>query len=360
MDNGHLRQFLSRRHDVDRYLLGSQIAEAVSWLHEAKIVHGDIMGENIFISEDYTPKITNFGSSVVQDHALEFLATSHFGERSTSIRWKAPEVIEGRTGDTVEADIYALGMTILETLTGTPPYNEVTQDMVVLRNIIGGVCPARSKVYLPVTNIQADAVWLLLLHCWAPDPLTRPSAFDVRHRMREIALARLPNSHQDQVNRGLLSDDQLLVLNSLSYYDLEIPHANTPNFLYMPAVASAPLSRPSRNHSDTDCHDLQSNKGSAQTKGSVMDTPTVIHSEMTIEEILKHLTDHGCNNITRELGDCQCEYPVSTGGYGDIYRGTLSDGKEVGLKCIRLLFDSSDKGRKKLLEGRTYFAIYLD
>ncbi|CUA72129.1 Ephrin type-A receptor 10 [Rhizoctonia solani] len=271
----------------------------------------------------------------------------------TGIRWKAPEIIEGLTGDTAEADIYALGMTILETLTGTLPYNEVPQDMVVLRNIIGGIHPARPEMCLPIANIQADNLWSLLLRCWAVYPLARPSAFDVRRQMREIALAPLP-----KLDQGIpLSDSQLLVSGASNIYNLEIPHLNTPDYSYVPYTAPPPSSRPSRTGSHSDamyiasCHmqGLQNYKGVAQTQKSPVGAPTtIIHSKMTIGEILKHLTDHGCNDITHGLGDCQREYPVCTGGYGDVYRGTLTDGREVGLKCVRLLFDSSEKDQKKL------------
>ncbi|CAE6444362.1 unnamed protein product [Rhizoctonia solani] len=234
--------------------------------------------------------------------------------------------------------------------------------MVVLRNIISGIYPARPEVYLPVTNSQADATWSLLLDCWALDPLARPRAFHVCHQMYQIALARPPIS-------ALPSENRSLVLNSSSYYDLGIPRMHTPNFLYVPYAASALIGLPLGNHSSTGYESLQNYEGvfiqfiskwpvqfqkssgatQAKLEKRVVDAPAaIIHNEMTIGEVLKHLADHGCNDVTRELGDCQSEYPVSIGGYGDVYCGTLNNGKEVGLKCVRLLLDSSDKGQKKL------------
>ncbi|KAH7340095.1 hypothetical protein B0J17DRAFT_305705 [Rhizoctonia solani] len=80
-----------------------------------------------------------------------------------------------------------------------------------------------------------------------------------------------------------------------------------------------------------------------------IDNSVVINGEMPVTEILKHLHNHGCSNVTSQLGNYEAsQYPAATGGFGEIYLGKLPDGRRIGLKCFRLLIDTTDDGHKKL------------
>ncbi|CAE6511621.1 unnamed protein product [Rhizoctonia solani] len=74
-----------------------------------------------------------------------------------------------------------------------------------------------------------------------------------------------------------------------------------------------------------------------------------INGAMPVDEILTHLTSHGCTNVTGQL-DAQhsSRTPVSSGGFGDVYLGYLRDGNRVGVKCLRLLVGSDHIGKKQL------------
>eukprot|EP01064_Diplonema_japonicum_P014000 TRINITY_DN21525_c0_g1_i1.p1 TRINITY_DN21525_c0_g1~~TRINITY_DN21525_c0_g1_i1.p1 ORF type:complete len:588 (+),score=100.58 TRINITY_DN21525_c0_g1_i1:42-1805(+) len=109
-----------------------EILDGVAYLHSygMGIVHRDIKGANILITPDGHIKLVDFGS------AKSMVATEH----SNSIRegdapfrtvrgtpfWMAPEVIR-ESGHGPPADIWSLGCTILEMLTGKPPYNDLGQ-----------------------------------------------------------------------------------------------------------------------------------------------------------------------------------------------------------------------------------------
>jgi hypothetical protein len=45
-------------------------------------------------------------------------------------------------------------------------------------------------------------------------------------------------------------------------------------------------------------------------------------------------------------------HPISGGGFGDIYRGTLIGGARVAIKCARLYLQQDDEGHKVLKVGR--------
>ncbi|KAG8725554.1 hypothetical protein FRC09_011281 [Ceratobasidium sp. 395] len=79
-------------------------------------------------------------------------------------------------------------------------------------------------------------------------------------------------------------------------------------------------------------------------------TPSEISSVTPLPDVISLLTQHGCQNITQMLDLSACsEYPISSGGFGDIFRGKLNDNASVAIKCIRIVIDPySDEPEKYL------------
>ncbi|KAF8752997.1 Kelch motif [Rhizoctonia solani] len=109
---GHLRQFLSQNPDVDRCALCVQIADGVHYLHEESIIHGDLKPvylshrqENILISDDYIPKLTDFGNAMLTEYTLQFTQTT--SKIGFSLRYAASALEEKATQ---ASDVFALGM----------------------------------------------------------------------------------------------------------------------------------------------------------------------------------------------------------------------------------------------------------
>lgn len=94
-------------------------------------------------------------------------------------------MLDGETSMTFEGDVYSLGMTILEAMSGMVPYAGMPGH-VVLRQIMRGVHPVRLK-YMPTKNEQGDRLWSLLTKCWALKPRNRPTASQVRDEIGSIA-----------------------------------------------------------------------------------------------------------------------------------------------------------------------------
>ncbi|CAE6491894.1 unnamed protein product [Rhizoctonia solani] len=191
MENGNLTWYLSRYPDADRYNLCADIADAVAFLRQNGVVHGDIKGANILVSRDHVPKLTDFGSSAVSKCTLAFTATTNTPQMT--LRWTAPEIFLGETNHTFEGDVYALGMTILEAFTGYAPYQGLL-DVAVMRNLMARVPPARPERQLPIGNKPADLLWSLMTRCWEGEPQKRPSAMYIRDEMKAIIAAHPHNS----------------------------------------------------------------------------------------------------------------------------------------------------------------------
>ncbi|KAG8725557.1 hypothetical protein FRC09_011284 [Ceratobasidium sp. 395] len=106
-EHGALPGFLTRRPQHNRPRLCAQIAEGLAFLHKQKIVHGDLKGANILISENYEPLLTDFGNATLHDRSLQFTCTT--AKSNFSLRWTAPELLD-EAPSSFEADVYALGM----------------------------------------------------------------------------------------------------------------------------------------------------------------------------------------------------------------------------------------------------------
>ncbi|KAJ1302953.1 hypothetical protein OPQ81_003246 [Rhizoctonia solani] len=74
-----------------------------------------------------------------------------------------------------------------------------------------------------------------------------------------------------------------------------------------------------------------------------------IAGSMPISKIFRNLVIHGCHDASKDLDISRVsEYPVSSGGFGDVYCATLRNGDRVGLKCLRMLVGSTEEGKKFL------------
>jgi serine/threonine protein kinase len=100
------------------------IAEGLAYAHKKGIVHSDLKPGNIFIAEDHTPKILDFGiaravpSSVTEENPDVFDAGS-LGAYTEA--YATDEMVEGVDPHPTD-DMYALGIIAYELLTGVHPY----------------------------------------------------------------------------------------------------------------------------------------------------------------------------------------------------------------------------------------------
>ncbi|CUA73042.1 Serine/threonine-protein kinase B-raf [Rhizoctonia solani] len=186
MKNGSLPAYLSKTPDINRYMISVQVSEGLAYLHANGIVHGDLKGMNILVSDEGAPVLTDFGNAVVSKRSLQFTTTTT--KYCVSLRWTAPELLDSDQKSTCsrEADIYALGMTILEIMTGQVPYSEMSEKQVIFC-VYQGKLPDRPQV-MAAGDAQADIVWSLLLSCWLNNPKERPTAAYISETMKHDLL----------------------------------------------------------------------------------------------------------------------------------------------------------------------------
>ena len=84
---------------------------------------------------------------------------------------------------TKESDCYALGMVILEVLSGQAPYHQF-REVVVMRMVIEGVHPER-----PEGPWFTDDLWRTLEQCWEPQFKDRPTIEAVLEYLEQVPVA---------------------------------------------------------------------------------------------------------------------------------------------------------------------------
>ncbi|XP_033468607.1 STE20-like serine/threonine-protein kinase isoform X4 [Epinephelus lanceolatus] len=109
-----------------------QTLEALSYLHENKIIHRDLKAGNILLSLDGEVKLADFGVSAKNTKTLQrrdsFIGTPY---------WMAPEVVMCETSKDrpydYKADIWSLGVTLIELAQIEPPNHEMNPMRVLLK-----------------------------------------------------------------------------------------------------------------------------------------------------------------------------------------------------------------------------------
>ncbi|CAE6374118.1 unnamed protein product [Rhizoctonia solani] len=148
------------------------------------MIHGDLKGVNVLVSDDGLPVLIDFGNSLHLSRSLKFTRTT--SSSSLTVRWAAAELIIGSITTPNEAsDVYALGMTIYEALAGTIPYNGKNEPNIMYLVTTKREPPERPKE-IPTGRKDADKLWKTLLRCWSFDPKARPNAGQVAVIMRTI------------------------------------------------------------------------------------------------------------------------------------------------------------------------------
>ena len=147
-ENGSLGQTLKSFGKLNEALVARyvvKILEGLHYLHTSNIVHCDLKAANILTTKNGNVKLTDFGVSLnlramererggvdVDGGQRSSSGGSGGGEPHGNVagtpNWMAPEVIELK-GASTKSDIWSLGCTVVELLTGRPPYADVGNAM---------------------------------------------------------------------------------------------------------------------------------------------------------------------------------------------------------------------------------------
>ncbi|MDD3301092.1 MAG: bifunctional serine/threonine-protein kinase/formylglycine-generating enzyme family protein, partial [Bacteroidales bacterium] len=102
----------------------SQVAGALSYAHEKGVIHRDIKPSNIMIGKDDEVKVMDFGIA----RMAESPGLTRTGTQMGTLIYMSPEQIRDSKHIDSKSDVYSLGVTLYEMLTGKSPYDETTES----------------------------------------------------------------------------------------------------------------------------------------------------------------------------------------------------------------------------------------
>nr|4XV1_A Chain A, Serine/threonine-protein kinase B-raf [Homo sapiens]4XV1_B Chain B, Serine/threonine-protein kinase B-raf [Homo sapiens]4XV2_A Chain A, Serine/threonine-protein kinase B-raf [Homo sapiens]4XV2_B Chain B, Serine/threonine-protein kinase B-raf [Homo sapiens]4XV3_A Chain A, Serine/threonine-protein kinase B-raf [Homo sapiens]4XV3_B Chain B, Serine/threonine-protein kinase B-raf [Homo sapiens] len=126
--------------------IARQTARGMDYLHAKSIIHRDLKSNNIFLHEDNTVKIGDFGLATEKSR---WSGSHQFEQLSGSILWMAPEVIRMQDSNpySFQSDVYAFGIVLYELMTGQLPYSNINnRDQIIEMVGRGSLSPDLSKV----------------------------------------------------------------------------------------------------------------------------------------------------------------------------------------------------------------------
>ncbi|GLB38631.1 putative protein tyrosine kinase [Lyophyllum shimeji] len=189
MEHGSVSKYMEKCGDImstaDRLKLLCEVADGLSYLHARSMVHGDLTGSNILITDEGKACLCDFGLSTI---IAEFQATSYFTSTiGGAVRWtdalfyriygedEEPPTISTRS------DIYSFGSVMLEVLSGRMPYHYIKTDPQVIIELHRGNKPRR-----PAQTFVSDAQWAFIQRCWDDDAGKRPDIAEVCKAMQAL------------------------------------------------------------------------------------------------------------------------------------------------------------------------------
>ncbi len=116
-----------------------QVSSAMDAAHSNNIIHRDIKPQNIIISKEGKVKVTDFG--IAKATSSNTISTNVMG----SVHYTSPEQARGGFSD-AKSDIYSLGITMYEMITGELPFDGDSTVSIALKHLQEDIVPPSELV----------------------------------------------------------------------------------------------------------------------------------------------------------------------------------------------------------------------
>lgn len=167
---------------VSRVLeLGVQLADAMAYAHAQGVVHRDFKPANVLMHGAHHAKVTDFGLARLAEQQGADHKLTRPGAVMGSPAYMSPEQASGGVAD-ARSDIYSLGATLFEMLSGEPPFDGATASAVIIKHLTEvPALPEALRAELPPALVELVARML------EKDPADRPQTMaEVTGALRAI------------------------------------------------------------------------------------------------------------------------------------------------------------------------------
>ena len=162
-----LKKYIERRKKLgirETIEVAMQVARGLEAAHAEHIIHRDIKPQNIMISKEGKIKVTDFG--IARAASFQTISSNTMG----SVHYISPEQAKGGYCDE-RSDLYSLGVTMYEMLTGKLPYEGDSTVAIALAHIQNEMVPPRE--FEPMIPISLEKI---ILKCTQKKPEMRYSS----------------------------------------------------------------------------------------------------------------------------------------------------------------------------------------
>ncbi len=155
------------------------ILSGLAVLHNLGIVHRDIKGSNVLLSDDRRQaRIIDFDSATLCATAASAKEKSSTSSDPPSVvgtpLWMAPEIVTMKGACTTAADVWSLGITVAELIDGgSPPWPAFENTWSAMLHLAS--TNARPRVPVGVST----ELYSFLAQCWDPDPVRRATTAEL-------------------------------------------------------------------------------------------------------------------------------------------------------------------------------------
>ncbi|KAL4471796.1 hypothetical protein ABPG72_008814 [Tetrahymena utriculariae] len=155
-------KFLQEKQILDWF---TQICLAMKHVHDRKIIHRDLKGQNIFLTRNHIVKLGDFGIARVLSKTVEKAKTM-----VGTPYYLSPEIIESKPYS-FKTDIWSLGVILYELCALKPPFNADSLHFLALKIVKGQ--------YSPIPNHFSKEMKNLISNLLQVDAIRRPSINDI-------------------------------------------------------------------------------------------------------------------------------------------------------------------------------------
>ena len=181
-----------------------QVAKGLECAHERNIVHRDVKPQNIIISVDGTVKVADFGiAKATTEETINAFALG-------SVHYISPEQAKGAYTD-IRSDIYSLGVSLYEMISGRVPFNGENAVAVALAHVEEVVTPP--SIYNSKISPELETI---VLKCMQKSPDRRyQNLKELIRELQNLLIQRNDTSAEVDSQTRMIDKSDIVSINSI-------------------------------------------------------------------------------------------------------------------------------------------------